>query len=169
MAETKISMLKDEKITFVGVFDLKKTYRHIYNWLTWKGYDVEEKKFKVKNKATGQDYDIRWTATREIDEYSQFEIKLKWECFGVNKIEVQKNGAKDKADKGEVNLYVTASVVLDWQGRWEEKAIYLKFLKAFYEKYLYYGTIVELKKRIWNEGWECFNEAKAYLNLFKFS
>ena len=169
MAETKISLLSNEKMIFEGIFDLKELYKHVHDWLEWRGYDLEEKEFSHKVKAGGIDYAIQWIATREIDEYSQFEIQIKYEAFALNKVEVQKNGAKITMDKGEVDIYVSASVVLDWQGRWEEKAIYLKFLKAFYEKYLYYGTIVELKGRLWNEGWELYNEIKSYLNLFKFS
>lgn len=168
MGTTKIPLLADEKVAYDGIFVLKDLYVHIHDWLDWRGYDLEEKEYKHKVKPNGTDINIKWIATKEIDEYSQFELSIKWAVAGLTDVEVQKDGGKAKMNKASISAKISANLVLDWQGKWEEKAIYLKFLKSFYEKYLYSGTIAELKGKAWNDGWALFNEIKAFLNLYQY-
>ena len=163
-----IDFLKEERIQFEGIFDLKELYKHAHDWLEWRKYDIEEKKYKEKVKPTGKELEIKWEATRDIDEYTQFLIKVKWQIFGLTDVEVQKEGKKVKMNKGEVNVYVTAALVLDWKDKWEERP-FLKFLQSFFEKYLYKGTLDRLKSEIWKEGWEFFNEIKAFLHLYRYT
>jgi len=164
----KIDFLKSEKITLEAIFDLKELYKHAHDWLEWRKYDIEEKKYKEKVKPNGKELEIEWIATRDIDEYTQFQIQVKWQIFGLVDVEVQKEGGKIKMNKGEVNIEITASLVLDWQDKWEERPFF-KFLQSFFEKYLYKGTLDQLKAKIWKEGWEFYNELKAFLHLYKYT
>ncbi len=164
---TSIPLLSEERVQYEAIYDLKELYKHIHDWLVWRKYDIEEQKYTEKIKPTGKDIEILWTATRDIDEYSRFEFKLKWQIFGQVDVEVERGGAKVKMNKGEVNVYVSANLVLDWQNKWEERPFF-KFLKTFYEKYLYKGTIDSLKKELWKVGWNLYNEVKAFLNLYKY-
>jgi len=41
-------------------------------------------------------------------------------------------------------------------------------LQSFFEKYLYAGTFERLKLELWKEGWDFYNEMKAYLDVYHF-
>ena len=162
-----IDFLKEERIQFEGIFDLKELYKHAHDWLAWRKFDIAENKYKEKIKPTGKEIEAEWEITRDIDEYSQFKIKVKWQAFAITDIEVQREGGKVKMNKGEVNIYVSAALVLDRQDKWEETP-FVKFMQSFFEKYLYKGTIDRLKAEVWKIGWEFFNELKAFLHLYRY-
>lgn len=164
----KITLLDTEKITYEGVFDLKELYKHLYEWLAWRKYDISEKKYKEKVKSTGKDMEIMWEANKDIDEYSQFKIEMKAVLIAVNDVEVQKeSGAKVKMQKGEISIAVSAHLITDRLEVWQGKPAF-SFLQRFYEKYLYKGSIDRMKGELWKVGWDFYNEAKAFLNLYKF-
>ncbi len=148
-------------------FSMDDLYKHAHDWLVWKGYDVTEKKYKEKILPDGRIIEIEWVCTRDIDEYSQFEVEVGWNFYGIKNVEVMKDGDKVKRQNGEIDTFVSARLVLDWRNKWEESA-FLTFLKAFYEKYLYVGTIGRLKSEIWKEGWEFFNELKAFVEMYTY-
>ena len=163
----KITLLDSEKITFNGVFDLKELYEHLYEWLNWRKYDVSERKYKEKIKPTGKDMEIKWEANKDIDEYSSFRIEMEAMLFGINDVEVQKDTAKVKMQKGEINVKVSAHLITDRKEMWQSRPQF-SFLQAFYEKYLYRGAVERMKSEVWKIGWDFYNEVKAFLNLYTF-
>ncbi len=165
---TEIPLLDNERIKFKGIFDFEELYIHTHDWLEWRKYDIAERKYKEKITPTGKDVEIEWRATKDIDEYSQFKIEIMWRLINLTEVEVQQNGAKVTKNKATIKIAVSAALVLDWKDKWEETPI-IKFLKTFYEKYLYHGTIDKLKGELWKQGWDFYNELKAFLNLYKYT
>ncbi len=163
----QITLLDGEKITFEGIFDLKELYKHLYEWLTWRKYDIAEKKYKEKIRPTGKDMEIKWEANKDIDEYSSFLIEMRAVLVGINDVEVQKDSAKVKMQKGEITIYISAHVITDKMEIWQARPSF-SFLQKFYEKYLYKGSIDRMKAELWKVGWDFHNEAKAFLNLYRF-
>ena len=163
----KLTLLDSEKITYDNVFDLKELYKHLYEWLVWRKYDVAEKKYKEKVKPTGKDMEIQWEANRDIDEYSSFRIELKAILVAVNDVDVQKDGAKVKMQKGEITMQISEHLITDRLDFWASKPMF-SFLRNFYEKYLYKSAMDRMKGELWRQGWDFYNEAKAFLNLYRF-
>jgi hypothetical protein len=162
-----ITLLSDERIQYEGLFDIKELYKHAHNWLTWRKFDVSEKQYTEKVKASGKELDIKWEATKFIDEYSAFKIKIRWQIFGMNDVEVKQGAETVKMQKGELNIYITANLETDRQDYWAQNAFY-SFLRAFYDRYLYRSTIERLKAELWKLGWDYYNELKSFLNLYKY-
>jgi len=162
-----IAVLADERIQYDGYFDLAEIYKHAYNWLTWRKFEVAEKKYTEKVKAAGKEMQMLWEATKSLDEYSRYEFKLRWELFAVRDEEVKKGNAVVKMQKGEINIYVTLNLVTDRQDYWAQNAFY-SFMRAFYDRYLYRSSIARLKVEGWKLGWEYFNELKSFLNLYRY-
>ena len=133
----------------------------------WKSYSVIEKNYKEKITPGGKNIEIKWECTKKVDEYSKFKITVEWGFFGINDIKAVKDGKEVKMQHGEIDIRVTVDLVLDYQDKWEESA-FLTFLKSFYEKYLYVGTIGKLKGDLWDEGWKFFNEIKAFVELYTY-
>ncbi len=164
----KIELLTDQRIQVKNIiFDFDEVYKHAHNWLEWYKYDVYEAKYTEKVKPQGKEFEIKWEAIRDIDEYSRFVIKVKWQLFGINDVKVQQAGQDIKMNQGEINIFITAYIVTDYEDAWE-KSPFFKFLKGFYDKYLYKSTLEQLKGELWKEGWDFYNELKSFLNLYQY-
>ncbi len=165
---TKHDVFKSVKVTLKkGVFELKETYKHAYEWLESKNYTVTEKKYSEKITESGRELEIEWEADRDIDEYSKYWLKIKWKLQGVVDVEVQQEGAKVKMQQGEITMEVTAQIETDYDDKWEATPM-MRFMRRFYEHYLYKETFRAQKDRLWDEGWEFVNETKAYLHLYQY-
>ncbi len=163
----KIALLDGEKIIYDGVFDLGELYKHAHQWFTWRKYSVSEKKYKEKMKSTGKEIEIEWEVNKDLDEYSKFQHAIKWRLRDINDVEVQKDSAKVKMQKGEITLELTSYLITDRQDIWISRPQF-GFLRAFYERYLYKGSIERMKKELWKAGWDFYSEMKAFLNLYKY-
>jgi len=150
-------------------FDFLEVYTHAKEWIEWRGYDLTEKKYKeVVSPGDSKNYQIIWECTKDIDNYTQYLVKVEWQLFGVkDKHDVVFHGKQVTAQKGEIDAFVSAYLVLDHKGAWEENPL-LKLFKGFYERFLYAGTIVRNQKELWKEGWELHDELKAFLELYKY-
>ncbi len=165
---TKYDLFKKAKIDSKGrLFDLGEIYKHAHDWLDWRKYDITEKKYVEKVKANGKEIKIKWECTRDIDEYSQFEIDVEWECYGITDVKMKHEGSEVKLQTGNIVVRITAILVTDYDDKWETSRVN-KFLKTFFEKYLYGGTVDKLKNQVWTEGWDLYNEVKAFLDLYHY-
>jgi len=165
----KIDIFKKAKVKLSGIFDMHELYIHLHNWLTQEyRYDVKELKYDEKTRTGGKKFLINWRATREIDEYSQFALTIDWDLRRVKDVTVERGGESVRMQQGKFKLIVTAQLETDYDSRWEERPFF-RFLRGFYEKYIYKDTIERLRLQLWDEGWDFCNEAKSFLNLYKYT
>jgi hypothetical protein len=163
---SKIYMFKDAKIDTKGsLFDIDEIYKHAHDWLDWRKFDIVEKKYKQKMDSGGREIKIEWECTRDIDEYTQFEIDVKWSMYGINDVKMKHENKDIKLQSGNIVIEITVYLVMDYNAKWETSR-FNKFMKAFYEKYLYANETERLKSDLWKMGWDFYNEMKAYLNLY---
>ena len=163
----KITLLNDERIQYEGVFDLSELYKHAHSWLAWRKFDVEEKKYTEKLKAAGKEFEIKWEASKNLDEYSKFQLEIRFHLLGINEEQVKKDTHIAKMQKGEINIFVSAHLITDRQDYWGQSVTY-SFLRGFYDRYIYRSSFERLKGELWKIGWDFFNEMKSFLNLYKF-
>ncbi len=170
--EKEINILDGEKLDFVGIHDFDEWYKYLYRWLDWHKFsNVTEKKYKEQRNlqpdgSISKNIEIVWEASRSIDEYTQIYIKTRIQCIGQKDVEVVRDGVKANWQVGEIVMYVWAGFKLD-KSNWFEGPV-MGFFKKFYEKYLYREMIDQLKRDVWKQGWEFFNDAKQLLNLYTF-
>jgi hypothetical protein len=162
-----ITLLNDERIQYDGPFDLGEFYKHAYNFLFWRKFDITEKRYTEKNKAAGKEFRIEWEANKFFDEYSKILIKVRFELYQINDIEVKTDTKVKKMQKGEVNVYVTAELWTDRQDYWAQN-VFFSFMRGFYDRYIYRSSIERLKAEVWKNGWDFFNELKAFLQLYRY-
>jgi len=152
------------KIRHKGIFNFPETYRFLYTWLVDNDYLVTEKKYTEKITPIGKEVEIQWEAFRKISDYFKFVIKVSWRILGMNEIEVQKNGAKIKMNKGDTEISFQAVIEKDYEHRWENSG-FLKFLRGVYDRYIIRGRIDSYENKIFEEVDELIAEAKSFLAL----
>ncbi|MBI2040922.1 MAG: hypothetical protein HYT16_02350 [DPANN group archaeon] len=163
-----LPVLGPERVDYNGEFNFDELYRHIYDWLKWRKYDVKEKKYKDKVKALGREIEVKWSAVRDVDEYTQLqlEVEVKIEDF-VDVEKTTKTGERVKMNAGNMKISVNGNLVLDKDDVWEYN-LPLKFLRRFYDTYIYKGLREKFENRVWSEGWDLINEIKALLHLYAY-
>ena len=139
--------LKNSKsaITYKGVFDLKKLYEFLHDWLFDEGFVAAEKHvssddfesfYWQRSSPQGMvDYNIWWRMKKSPDEYNTkwFEYRLNIDFLGlaIAKTDVMHNGKKIGAHKGEINIFIEPSIVVDPQKIWAEDSFSAKFARTF--------------------------------------
>ncbi|MGB9675246.1 MAG: hypothetical protein ACP5IJ_01315 [Candidatus Nanoarchaeia archaeon] len=162
-----ITLLDNEKIRYKGTFDLKALYEHALNWLLWRNFEVSEKRYILRKKPSGNELFIDWEAVKNVDEYSQIKISVRYMIIGLKDVEAKVAGKPKTMQNGDLFLFVSASLVTDRQEFWAQNVFY-SFLRAFYDRFIYRTTIERLKSEISNLGWTFFNELKAFLQTFRY-
>lgn len=78
--------------------------------------------------------------------------------------EVEQDGKKVSTNKGEVGIVIKATLVRDYEERWEDKPIW-KFLRGIYEKYVIRTTVDEYEDSLEDKAKEYLKDMKAFLQI----
>jgi len=153
------------KIKFGGVFNFADFYRFCYDWLLDEtNLIVSEDKYVEKLVGDGKNIDVEWNCFRKITDYFRFEVKINYRILGMTNIEVQKDGAKLKMNKGSVEVGVKGTLVRDYQGKFEKTSTQ-KFMRGIYEKWVIPSRVDQYEDKLIGDCDEFLNQAKAFLDL----
>ena len=153
------------KIKYTGILPFKDFYNFCYSWLTEETeLELAEEKYKEKITGDAKDIEIEWVGVREVTDYFKFEIKIKFQIFGLIEVEVQEGNAKIKTNKGIVKMNIKGMLVRDYEGKFEKTAG-RKFLRSIYEKWVIPSRIKEYEDKLVEDSDEFLTQAKAYLDL----
>ena len=130
-----------------GFWNYVEFYNFCYEWFGKEGYILIEDQYTEKNTDIGKEIILKWIAYRKVTDYFKFVIKADWHILGMNPAEVERDGKKEKINKGEVKIKVVAELVKDYEDRWEGKPLW-KFLRGIYEKYIIRTTVDEYEDRL---------------------
>ena len=136
------------KITYKGVFDLKKLYEFLHSWLVEEGFkaddlpcggDMYETYYWERRSAQGfNDYIIWWRAKKKPDNYStdwvEYKLSLDFLGIAIAKTDIMHEGKKIGAHKGEINIEIKPTVILDPKKMWNTDSFLAKFAKTFAER-----------------------------------
>ncbi len=164
-----IPVIEAANVRYVGPFDFEELYRHLYEWLEWRGYDIREKKYKDKVKPKRpiqRELEIDWWAFREVDEYTRFKYDIRFRIINVKEIEVKRDGETRKIWQADIDVLIYAYMQLDKDDRWEENTM-LHFFKKLFETYIYKGQYDKWEETLYWEALAFKDEVKALLNLYK--
>ena len=155
-------------VKFQGTFDMLDYYKKMHDLIESLGYDIDEDKYKYKeNPGPSNDIEIEWTCAKTGDDYTKFKILCKPFMDSAKKVEVQKGTARVKLSKANLELEIRASLITDFEDRWERHPI-MKFFKGLFDRYLYKPTYETWQAKIWEEMYTIENEMKAFFGLARF-
>lgn len=152
------------KVKDKGVFDFAELYRIAYTWLVDEGYWIVEKLYSEKITASGKELDIEWNCYKKISDYFRFELSVTWKVLGMKDVEVEREGDKVTLNKGGFEITVKATLVKDYESRWESSQLD-KFLRGLYDRYIIRSRIENYEGKLYGEGEEFLAQVKAFLAL----
>ena len=127
-----------------GIYNFKDFYEFLYDYFTDENYDIAETKYVEKVEGETKDLEIIWNATKEVSDYFKYEINLTWVILGMKKVKVKKDGQEIYMDSGTLEIKFTASLVKDYENRWENNP-FLKFMRGIYDRYIIRSRIEDRK------------------------
>ncbi len=133
------------KVTYKGAFDLKKLYTFLHDWLGDEGFvadglasggDMYETYYWERRSAQGfNDYIMWWRMKKKPDNYStdwvEYKLSLDFLGIAIAKADIMHQGKKIGANKGEINIEIKPTVVIDPNKLWNSDSIFEKFAKTF--------------------------------------
>lgn len=152
------------KTKYTGVWDFSEIYRFLYDWFIDHNYKIIEKVYTEKIKADGKEIEIKWEAKKKISDYFRFLVNADWRILGMTEVDVQRNGAKIKMNKGYIEIKFTAILEKDYEHRWENTA-FIKFLRGVYDRYIIRGRIDAYEDKLLDEVDEVIAQTKSFLTI----
>ena len=162
MAQKK--QIYKEKVKQTGYWQYTEIYDMLFNWLKDNDYKLKEELYNEKLQSNGKELIIKWAADRKVTDYFKYLIKLDWHILGMKDAEVEIDGKKISTNKGEIGIDFAATIVKDYEKRWEDKPLW-KFLRSVYEKYIIRKTIDEYEDDLEDEVKELISDFKAFLRI----
>lgn len=157
----KLTILSS-KVRHVGTFDMKETYRVLFEWLVEKGYEVNENKYiEIAQAAGAKEVDIFWDAKKSVSDYFQFAIDIRFHPLAMTSVEVDVDGVKQKMNKGDFTIEYKCHLVKDYKNGWKKTSL----LRNFYDKYLVRDRIEQMKGKLISEYEELLEYTKSFLIL----
>jgi len=147
-----------------GYWNYIDLYNLCFEWFQKENYILMENNYVEKLTDIGKEIVLEWEAYKKINDYFKFVIKLDWHILGMNSAEVERDGQKEKTNKGEVKITVKGELVKDYEERWEQKPLY-KFMRGVYEKHVIRTTTDNYEDRLIEDAVDIHGQIKAFLEL----
>lgn len=153
-----------EKLKHKGFFNYSDYYNFCYNWLKDEGYSIAEDEYTEKLAGNGKEIVIKWKATKKISDYLKNEIKVEWHILGLTDAEAQMEGKTVKTNKGEVKITVTATLIRDYESRWDTSPT-MRFMRDVYDRYIIRESVKKYEDRLEDKAKDYIEQLKSFLNL----
>jgi hypothetical protein len=151
------------KIKQKGIYDYKAFYEFVYDYLSEEEYDVHESLYHDTVKGDAKDLNIKWSATKIISDYFQFEITLNWIILGQKKIKLNRDGREVSMDSGTLEINFEATLIKDHENKWNSG--FLKVLRDIYDEYIIRSRIDDYEVQLFEEMNEIIATIKSYLAI----
>ena len=155
------------KIKQRSVFNLSELYQTMWRWFELYGYDMQELEYRDSMEGGAKHLEVKWRATKRIDDYLQFVIETNFLILGLQDIEIDQEGVKIKTNKGEVEINLNAYMEKDYEEKWQDSG-WSRVIRDIYDKYVIKNRIETLEGELYEEIYKLIDEVKAFLNLHRF-
>jgi hypothetical protein len=126
MQEEKVTPGPGYLIQENGVFNLKKVFSEVKDWLNEYQYKFNETKRKHKQGDFGEIIEVTWTGDRLVNEYTKFSITIDFVLEDINP-------SGDGLVSGKADILINAKAVVDYRNEWEPTKL-RKFIMGIYQK-----------------------------------
>ncbi|MBU0461390.1 MAG: hypothetical protein KJ574_02260 [Nanoarchaeota archaeon] len=163
----EVHVLSEEVVSYEGLFDAKEIYRIMDEYFSTKGYDKDEAEHREIVTPEGKDIHIIYRPYKKISDYFQIRIRIDVDMRKLTDVEVEIDRKRKHMKKGEVNFKFTTMLESDYEGRWEQNAIYY-FIRNIFDKFIYKKQTTDFQEVAKKDTAEIKDRLGAYLNLQRY-
>jgi len=172
------------RVKYNDVFSLRNLYLMMHEMLLeegWRGKegdadhsDIEtlysENVYQKGIHRGGKEIWFWWRAEKFPEgKYSQYfknSLDIDAHIVYLQNVEIVQQGKKLNAQKGEIEIFFRAKMLLDYQHKWEKG--FLKMMKPIYERKIMHHEIEKREKELWRDVYRIQGKIKQYLELRTF-
>ncbi len=105
-------------IRYKGVFDIHELYKIVHDWLSSRGYQVHESKYKSILVQTGaKERSFDWSAHRKVTDFVMYWIYIHFQFQDLIEIDVVKDNQPKKLQRGLILIRIQHSLEFDFAER----------------------------------------------------
>jgi len=156
----------------------KPLYEMLHEWFLEYGYadyagsdshdSYMETLYSIEENPGGDLINIWWRLKKKTSNSRiTYHLNLEYLGIAVNDVEVAFKDKKMKAQKGELNMFITAWVELDYSDRWDNSSI-MKLFLDFFRKRVWKNEMEMHKKLLYEEASKLQGIIKKYFDLYQF-
>ena len=163
-----LQVIKSLKIAFKGIFDMTDLYKQMKFWLNNKNYGDENKDFKEnvyveRLKGDSKQIEIKWITEKKVSDYFKNQIVITFFVVGLKDSETDWKGRKVKTNQGDIEINLSANLITNANGRWNNKSL----MKRFYDRFVVKDRIENYKIELYKDTYDLQNLIKSILELSK--
>lgn len=159
----KDKVVKELTIKQKAQFNMLEFYKFLSSWFEVNRYVFYETNYDDKTDAGKKSLKIKWTGSKDVDDYYQFKVQVTLELKNYEIIE----GEKEKLVDGDFKIELSSTLVSDYEEKWENGPV-MKFLRATADKFFFTGKREKYIKELRDDTYDIFDKVKSFLNLQKF-
>ena len=162
---------------YKDIFDLSLFYEYLKEWFVDKGWSDEEDgkehwetNYGERITAGGvKEIWFWWRLYKKAPEsdYINYYIDIDFHVLGLSNTEIIKDGAKIKANKGEINIEIKAYVDKVYEESFEENFI-LKEIRNLFTRRIYRKNLEQRKRELYQEVYQLNNFIKQWFKLRRY-
>ncbi|MBR9683763.1 hypothetical protein GOV03_04450 [Candidatus Woesearchaeota archaeon] len=168
------------RVKYKDVFDMKKFYEDLHDWLAEKGWadladpgsdHYETFYLEQVNPGGSKVITIKWRPQKipEKNSYYRYWMDVNIVCIGLVNVDVVKDGVKLKVNKGEMEITITAYMDLDYRGEWSSHPILKFFNKMFPDRIFNKELFGGHRDELYRESYELQTFIKQWFKLKTFA
>lgn len=131
----------DLHLLYKGVFDYDELYKKVNDWMLFRGYQLHETIYEAKGKEYGKELRVDWEAWRKINEAVKLILKVHYQIWDIQYINVEQNGKSKKLMKARMYIRFTRQTEFDFSDSFGKtsfkmqlrKFLYLRVFKEFFD------------------------------------
>ncbi|MBR9676709.1 hypothetical protein GOV04_01035 [Candidatus Woesearchaeota archaeon] len=167
MAEKTI-VVDEKTVSFEGLFNLQDLFKVVNDWIYDKGYYGEEKKHEEIAEEHGKTINLKIEVPKPLTDYAKSVIEITFKAANITEEVIELDGHKTKLSKGSITLKLMASLITDYEDRWEGKP-WMFLVRLFVDKFVYKFYTAKYEHVIEKDFKELHDCVKSFLNLQKTS
>ncbi|MFH1398524.1 MAG: hypothetical protein ABIG95_00240 [Candidatus Woesearchaeota archaeon] len=148
-------------IKYSGIVDLEGLYKALVKWFLDRKYDFYEDLYKDKP----PELEIEWNASRKVNDFYKYRIKMSFHFYDLKEVEVIKDGKKRKMVKTRVWIIFDPILEYDWQNRWSKSEWSEKLLKFFVANVIKRELQLKYGDPLWYIYYRLHAFVKQYLGM----
>ncbi|MBT4935615.1 hypothetical protein HOL21_02545 [Candidatus Woesearchaeota archaeon] len=161
-------VINNRELVYKGIFRADELFSTINRALEQRGYTKREKKTEETVTEAGRRTYVELRPFKVINNYAELLIKIKITLDNITETVEEFNNEKRKFQKGDVQMYIDAWLLTDYQSRWGMKP-FVWFMKGVINKFVYrWPQEAGFPGQLSEDTAYVYAQIKRILNSYKF-
>lgn len=159
------------KVKHKGLFDMNYLYLLMHEWLVEEEYASRDdaafpETFYLHRWSQGGGEEVRiwWRLEKSVNSFIKYYLDVDFTVIGLTKTEIMHNGAKYKANNGEVEVSITGTMIPDPNFAWRKSGLMKGFFEMFWKR-MYKKNFNDYKNSLEEEVLRFREAIKTYVML----